>query len=30
MAEDREDLVPEAIAAYADEALREVAATKAA
>ena len=30
VAEDREDLIPEAISAYADEALREIAADKAA
>jgi hypothetical protein len=30
MADDREDLVPEAISDYADEALREIAAGKAA
>jgi hypothetical protein len=30
MADDREDLVPEAISDYADEALREIAASKAA
>jgi hypothetical protein len=30
VAEDREDLIPEAVSAYADEALRELAAGKAA
>jgi hypothetical protein len=30
VAEDREDLIPEAISAYADEALREITADKAA